>query len=143
LASSGIALQVDAKLKHLEFIQGVINRLSTSAFLFKGWAVTIAAGLAAVASSGAKRDLIVVAVIATALFWAIDAFYLSVERCYRELYEKVAATEPNEIDFSMKLEQPVNLRRWLAALFSRLLIPFYGAIAVANVATIIVVSKGK
>jgi hypothetical protein len=134
---------MEAKLKHLEFIQNVIDRLSTSAFLFKGWAITIAAGLAAVASSGAKRDLIVVAVIATALFWLIDAFYLSVERCYRGLYEDVAETSPEDIDFSMKLKQPVSAGRWLSAVFSRLLIPFYGAILVANIVTILVVAKGK
>jgi hypothetical protein len=134
---------MEAKLKHLEFIQNVIDRLSTSAFLFKGWAITIAAGLAAVASSGAKRDLIVVAVIATALFWLIDAFYLSVERCYRELYEDVAETSPEDIDFSMKLKQPVSAGRWLSAVLSRLLIPFYGSILVANIVTILVVAKGK
>jgi hypothetical protein len=34
---------MDAKLKHLEFIQAVISRMSTSSFIFKGWAITIAA----------------------------------------------------------------------------------------------------
>ena len=134
---------MEAKLKHLEFIQNVIDRLSTSAFLFKGWAITIAAGLAAVVSLGTKRDLIVVAIIATALFWLIDAFYLSVERCYRDLYEEVAKASPDSIDFSMKLKHPVNARRWLSAAFSRVLIPFYGAILVANIVTILVVAKGK
>jgi transposase len=34
---------LEAKLKHLEFIQTVITRLATNSFLFKGWAITIAA----------------------------------------------------------------------------------------------------
>jgi hypothetical protein len=32
---------LDAKLKHLEFIQGVIARMSNSSFLFKGWAIRV------------------------------------------------------------------------------------------------------
>ena len=31
------------KLKHLEFIQGVINRLATNSFLMKGWSVVLVA----------------------------------------------------------------------------------------------------
>lgn len=31
----------DDKRKHLEFIQDVINRLSSNTFLFKGWSITI------------------------------------------------------------------------------------------------------
>ena len=34
-----------AKLKHLEFIQGVINRLSTDSFRMKGWAVVLISAL--------------------------------------------------------------------------------------------------
>lgn len=30
-------------MKHLEFIQTVIGRLSTNAFLMKGWALTVSA----------------------------------------------------------------------------------------------------
>ena len=37
---------MEAKLKHLEFIQTVITRMATNSFLFEGWAITIAAGLA-------------------------------------------------------------------------------------------------
>ena len=29
---------MDAKFKHLEFIQGVVNRLATDSFRLKGWA---------------------------------------------------------------------------------------------------------
>ena len=129
---------MEAKLKHLEFIQAVINRLSTSAFLFKGWPITIAAAFAAVAASGSTDCLIAVGAVATVLFWAIDAFYLSVERCYRDLYEKVAAKDPASIDFSMKLQEAVDTRRWAGAFFSRLLIPFYAAVLAINVATILV-----
>jgi hypothetical protein len=34
---------MEAKLKHLEFIQRVIDRMASSFFQFKGWTVTVAA----------------------------------------------------------------------------------------------------
>ena len=33
------------KHKHLELIQGVINRLSTNSFLLKGWSVVLVSAL--------------------------------------------------------------------------------------------------
>lgn len=33
---------MDNKLKHLELIQGVINRMASNSFKLKGWAVTLA-----------------------------------------------------------------------------------------------------
>ena len=36
---------MDAKLKHLEMIQGVINRMANCSFLLKGWSVTLIAAL--------------------------------------------------------------------------------------------------
>ena len=36
---------MEAKLKHLEFIQGVINHLATNSFRIKGWAVVLVSAL--------------------------------------------------------------------------------------------------
>ena len=37
--------KMEAKLKHLEFIQGVVNRLAADSFRMKGWSVALAAAL--------------------------------------------------------------------------------------------------
>src|SRR5579875_1978829 len=66
---------LDAKLKHLEFIQGVIARMSNSSFLFKGWAITIAAGLSAFAATSSQsvlRVALIGAIVSSVLFWGID-----------------------------------------------------------------------
>ena len=34
-----------SKLKHLEFIQGVVNRFASDSFRFKGWSVVLAASM--------------------------------------------------------------------------------------------------
>ena len=36
---------MDKKLKHLEMVQGVINRMASNSFMLKGWAVTLVAGI--------------------------------------------------------------------------------------------------
>ncbi len=39
------------KRKHLEFIQGVINRHNSNSFMIKGWTITITAALYALAGT--------------------------------------------------------------------------------------------
>ena len=67
---------MEQKLKHLEFIQAVISRMATNSALFKGWAVTIAAGLSAFATAETKVALLFIAIISTTMFWALDGLYL-------------------------------------------------------------------
>ena len=35
---------MDNKHKHLELVQGVVNRMASNLFMLKGWAVTLVAG---------------------------------------------------------------------------------------------------
>ena len=51
---------MDSKLKHLEFIQGVINRLSTNSFLLKGWSVVLVSALFALSANDANVTFIIV-----------------------------------------------------------------------------------
>ena len=44
---------MQAKLKHLEFIQGVINRLTGDSFRIQGWAVVLVSALSS--KLGSKR----------------------------------------------------------------------------------------
>lgn len=78
------------RIKHLEFIQGVITRLNTNSFQVKGWAVTIIVGVLALFASTKKIDFILIGVFPTLLFWIMDAYCLSQERKFRGLYNDVA-----------------------------------------------------
>ena len=35
------------------------------------------------------------------MFWVLDAYYLSLERQYKDLYKEVASKKEEEIDFSL------------------------------------------
>lgn len=78
------------KLKHLEFIQGVINRMGQNSFLLKGWAVTLVAGLFAFANTqDMDYRLISIALIPTIFFWLLDGYFLWQEKLFRKLYDNV------------------------------------------------------
>ena len=84
---------MEAKLKHLEFIQAAIARMATNSFLFKGWAITIAAGLAAFAAVNTEAALLSIALVVTAMFWSLDGYYLWLERGFVVLHNEVAAKD--------------------------------------------------
>ena len=80
--------------EHLKLIQGVVTRLAGNSFLLKGWAVTLVAGLTALAKADADRDIAWIACGVIAVFAVLDAYYLATERSFRKLYEDAATTSP-------------------------------------------------
>lgn len=124
---------MEAKLKHLEFIQTVIARLATNSFLFKGWAITVAAGISAFAAVNSKQGLFAIALISTVMFWALDGYYLWLEHCFRRLYQQVALKSEADIDFAMEPEKTQPRTQWLRLCVSRPhLWFFYGPIIVVE-----------
>ena len=73
---------MENKIKHLELIQGVINRMAGNSFALKGWAVTLIAGIFALASKDADKIYFLVAYIPITVFWGLDSYYLLQERLY-------------------------------------------------------------
>jgi len=118
---------MEDKFKHLELIQGIINRFSTNSFLLKGWSVVLVSALFALSANNSKIEFIYLAYIPSIVFWGLDGYFLSVERLYRKLYDIVR--QKDKIDFSMDIK---NLNEkshpWLDATFSKTLVPFHGAL---------------
>ena len=134
---------MEAKLKHLEFIQAAIARMATNSFLFKGWAITIAAGLSAAAAASSRTGLVAVALISTVMFWGLDGYYLWLERGFVALHNEVTAKSEADIDFSMRIDKTHPVRRWLKTCRRYHLLAFYGSITVIEVIGIFVIRKGK
>jgi hypothetical protein len=130
---------MEAKLKHLEFIQSAIGRMSTNSFLFKGWAITIATGLSAVGAANTKIALLIIALITTLLFWGLDAYYLWLERGFVALHRQVAAKSEDKIDFAMAIDKRNAARNWLRTCWRPHLWAFYGAMIAIDVVGIFVI----
>jgi len=120
---------MENKIKHLEFIQSIINRMANHSFLMKGWAITLVAALFALASKDANKKYIVIAFLPVIIFWILDGYFLSRERLFRRLYDKVRNLDEKEIDFSMdisKFEERKN--NWFWSIFSHTVLFFYASL---------------
>ncbi|MGQ0815889.1 MAG: hypothetical protein ACT4O1_15770 [Gemmatimonadota bacterium] len=136
---------MDRKLKHLEFIQSTINRLSTNSFLLKGWSVVLVAALFALSASDASVDFIYLAYFPAIVFWGLDGYFLMMERVYRKHYDRVRAKGPQDIDFSMDTSDlTADVHEWARATFSKTLIIFHGVLVFAILVVMIVqIQKGR
>lgn len=94
------------RLKHLDYIQSIVARMSHSSTQAKSWllpVVTATFGYALTRRSGTVALLGIAAIL---LFWYMDASYLRQERAYRRLYNAVVAgkkipelsLDPHDID---------------------------------------------
>ena len=89
---------MEQKIKHLEFIQNVINRLSTNSFLLKGWSVVLVSALFALSEYNSSGKFILLAYLPAIVFWGLDGYFLSLEKRYRNLYDNVRQRKPDGID---------------------------------------------
>ena len=90
------------KVAYLQMIQEPIGRMSTASAIFKGFAATIVAGIAALSYSEVNTWVLGLSFVPALLFALLDIYYLKLEKKYRYLYEQVR-TDEHEVDFSMKL----------------------------------------
>jgi len=92
---------MEAKLKHLEFIQGVINRLATDSFRVKGWSVVLIAALFVLLAREGRVEFALIGFAVVIVFWGLDGYFLWQERLFRALYDHVRSLNLDSIDFSM------------------------------------------
>lgn len=120
---------MEKKLKHLELVQGVINRMASNSFLLKGWTVLLVSALFALATGELKIQYIYLAYFPSVAFWILDGYFLRQERLFRKLYDKVRTLPESEIDFSMDTSPfSSQVQSWPRTLVSRTLLIFHGAI---------------
>lgn len=82
---------------HLGYIQAVIDRMGQNSFHAKEWSVTVVSALIAFYLTKDAEEsrfvIVITAGVVTILFGLIDAYYLHLERGYRQLYKVVAQLE--------------------------------------------------
>lgn len=126
------------KIAHMQMIQGIIDRMGWNLFYLRGWAITLLAGLFAISTSATLKVAnwaLLLFFILLLLFWIYDAYFLSLERKYRGLYEKIRQLPEENIDFSMNIwEFKTHADKTVCAcLFSPTLLWFYGILGIAMI----------
>ena len=118
---------MENKRKHLEFIQGVINRMAGNLFFLRGWTITLIVALFALFVKDTNHTFIFVVYFPVIIFWILDGYFLSQERLFRALYNHVRKLDEKEIDFSMDTSEykKDNGNSWIYSMFSSTLLFFY------------------
>jgi hypothetical protein len=118
---------MENKRKHLEMIQGIINRMAGNLFFLRGWTITLIAALFALFVKDANHDYIFVVYFPVIIFWILDGYFLSQERLFRALYNHVRKLDEKEIDFSMDTSEykKDEGNSWICSMFSTTLLFFY------------------
>ena len=89
-----------AEVDHLKMIQANIDRMNRCSFECKKWSVGLVAAFLA-AAAGTKPCLAFYGVVPAVVFLFLDAYYLWMERGFRNLYDKVRRGEDANDPFVM------------------------------------------
>jgi hypothetical protein len=134
---------MEKKIKHLEMIQSVIERMGNNSFFIKGWSITLVSAIFVVAIQSKEKMFALWTLFPAIIFWLLDAFYLRQERLLRALYNHVRKMDEKRIDFSMDTSNIANGKilskgtGYLSAVLSRTLFPFHGGMILAIIVAVI------
>ena len=134
----------DPQIRHLEAIQGVINRMAQNSFALKGWSVTLVSALFALAAAKSNPGFVLLAYVPACIFWILDGYFLRQERLFRALYDSVRVKETIEPkDFFSMDTRPfiATTDSWLCVTLSLTLRIFHGAILAAITLVMIFVGR--
>jgi len=137
------------KIKHLEFIQNIINRMNTNSFQIKRMTVTIVAALLAVYASTSSVLFLYVPIIPTLLLWFLDSYYLQQERKFRGVYndvtglKKIIEVKPYEMPIHKYTKKIDNQFSFWNVFFSKTIFWLYFSIIFIIIFTIIAIGAIK
>lgn len=117
----------DQVIKHLEMIQGVINRLGSNSFMVKGWSMAILATAILFMSRDINNaDFLMLCFLIPALaFWILDGYFLWQERLFRGIYNDVREQETTDFFMNIPEQMKKPKCKWHHAIFSVTLVIFY------------------
>ncbi|MDW3190947.1 MAG: hypothetical protein R8G66_01195 [Cytophagales bacterium] len=73
---------------HLQILQGVIQRMANNSSQCKAWCITLVSAILIIIADKGKPDLAWVTMIPSILFFALDSYYLALEKGFREAYSE-------------------------------------------------------
>jgi len=108
-------LAVD-RVKSLDFVQAIITRLGTNSFTIKGWSIALATAIFAFTAKESHPRYAALAFLPAVVFWVLDAYYMSLEHAYRDVYNQLA--NPNSSRDAYDLAETTSQSYFIEKLFS-------------------------
>ena len=90
----------DKTIQYLQMIQGIIDRMSTTSAIFKGFCATIVAGIFAMSYTDINKWILLLTLVPILCFLMLDIYYLRLEKRFRALYNSVREGI-KEVDFDL------------------------------------------
>lgn len=118
---------------HLAILQSVIQRMATNSASSKAWCVTLVSAILVIVADKGKPQYAWLALIPTILFLVLDAYYLGLERGFRNAYnafiKKLHSQALQPEDLFVVVPQGGLVCLFFASLVSFSVWPFYGTLA--------------
>lgn len=119
---------MDNKIRHLEMIQGVINRIAGHKPQFKGWFITLIVAINILDTSNFVKNQITLMLIISISFLCISSYYLYLERLYINLFNDVR--EEKKGNFDMNISDYRHYKKYINSLTSMSNLIYYVAIGI-------------
>ena len=71
---------------HLGILQNVIQRMAANSAACKAWCVTLVSAILVIVADKGKPEFAYIALLPTVVFLALDAYYLALEKAFRNSY---------------------------------------------------------
>lgn len=93
------------QVKHLEMIQGIVDRMNRNSFQIKAVTAVVIAGLFTMYSRVQKTEILYIGIAPVILLWILDSFYLQTERKFLALYKDIVKfpDKTGYVDFDMSI----------------------------------------
>ncbi len=123
--------------KHLEIMQGVINRMAENSRSCKVWCVTLVSAILVLVARTGQPEHALIALAPSVLFYFLDAYYLSLERGFRRSYvafvRKIQEGQASGSDLYTVMPTGSIPPGTLWAMFRSFSVPPFYAVVVATV----------
>ena len=114
---------------HLGIIQAVIQRMASNSSSCKAWCITLVSAVLVIVADKGKPNYAWIAAIPTILFLVLDAYYLGLEKGFRDSYnsfiEKLHHGRIQPSDLYAVAPSGDVIVQFFASLFSFAVWPFY------------------
>ena len=127
----------------MEFLQNNIARMSSCSANEKNIEIAIISSILAIYAAQANtgcisnKKILLIAIVPTILFCFLDAYYLSLEKSFRDLYNEIAAGTSTvkifEIPIGKNKSVLNTIKSILVSMTSLSVYPFYGGIIIMMV----------
>lgn len=84
--SKQVSLDSPAVQSYLTILQGVIGRMASNSAGAKTWCIALVSAIIVVVADKAEPGYVWIALVPVALFFLLDAYYLGLERQFRDRY---------------------------------------------------------